>query len=176
MVEIFSAASGRFVAQLSAPDVKTLKTLLGQQLSKSRFQLRLLEGSKELQDEVDLAAFKALQLVILSLLPPHEQRDSSFLAACADGLVDVVEQSLRCLQDPTVGHPLHAAASRLDASSLEAFSHPNGGELEDFGHFTSDFRMSRAQERSSRGGPALTRWLRHCGGRYGGRHAPALRR
>lgn len=115
MVEISSAASGRVVARLCAPHVKALKILLGQQLVLSRFQLRLLQGSKELEDELDLQGSEALHLVILSHLPAHEQRDGCFLQACADGLADVVEQSLRSLQDPKVrGHPLHSAASRLD--------------------------------------------------------------
>ena len=70
----------------------------------SRFQLRILRAGDPhfLEDDEGVTAPQELQLVVLSHLPPDEDRDRKFLDACLQGETQEVEQKLKALQHPHI--------------------------------------------------------------------------
>lgn len=104
------AASGEEVASLDASEldehstVGSLKRHLAEKhLKCSRFLLRLLGDSGELQDDLVLPRMD-LHLVRARHLPADAERDEGFLYRCVDGEVEEVEQSLKDLQNPNVSN------------------------------------------------------------------------
>ena len=135
MLRISSAASGEEVAsvpvsellQEGLPSVGLLKRFLAQrhfEKKYSRFQLRFLrEGDpSELKEDEQITAATELQLMILSHLPPDEERDAAFLDSCGYEVerFEEVERSLRALQNPDLDPTWHV--SPLSAAAEEGHS------------------------------------------------------
>ena len=115
MLRLLSTASGEELAALDASEFDALADrgstvgALKRHLAAShfegkytRFQLRILRGAEELEDEESIAWAEDLQLILLNHLPADEERDKVFMQSCKDGLVDEVDRRLRGLQDPNV--------------------------------------------------------------------------
>lgn len=106
MLRIFSAASGEEVATVSVSEldanVSSLRQHLAKLLQRSKFQLRLLSGAHELQEEESLAAPMDIQLLMSDHLPPEPERDQRFFDSCVEGRADEVRESLIGLQNPNL--------------------------------------------------------------------------
>ena len=159
MLRVVSAASGEEVAAVAvselpaedgAPTVVSLKRYLAKehfQNRYSRFQLRLLhEGDPRfLEDRDSITSPLDLQLVLMSHLPPDEDRDNGFLFVCEEGDSEAVERELQALQNPNIlglpidqyGPPLLLAAAHghaqvvrllLEAGASIEWQHPEDGD------------------------------------------------
>lgn len=106
----------------------------------SKYQLRLVRADdpSELQEDESITAPMELQLVLMSHLPPNEERDRGFIMSCRGNRLKRVEKALKGLQNPNL-EPQHAncLSEAVDMGNyelvellLEARADPEGRNLE----------------------------------------------
>ena len=103
--------SGERVAELHEEELKArlqeseeslvvvLKRLLGDQLGCSRFRLKLVENSKEIDDDAPLTGPAEIQLVRMDF-QSDLATNAAFMSACKEGRVTEVEHLLHAPQNP----------------------------------------------------------------------------
>ena len=108
------AVSGAPVAELHVEELKArlqeseeslvvmLKRFLGAQIGCSRFRLKLLEDSKEIDDNVPLTGPADYTLVIMDFQSSDVATNAAFVSACDGGHVTEVERLLHAPQNPDV--------------------------------------------------------------------------
>ena len=123
MLEVLSAVKGESIAVFEKEDVadalcvKALKKRLAQKIGVPRFQLRLLQGNCQLDDNYTLTDDQTCtQLVKMEFLPPDMEQDGQIMEASFHNNDKLLEQHLNQPRSPNFKDgngmtPLYAAAS-----------------------------------------------------------------
>jgi len=105
MLEVLSAVKGESIAVFEKEDVadalcvKALKKRLAQKIGVPRFQLRLIQGNCQLDDDYTLAP-GVVQLVKMEFLPPDMEQDGQIMEASFHSNDKLLEQHLNQPRSP----------------------------------------------------------------------------